>query len=59
MEPPGGLASGPRYNGPLVDEAAGQPILAIDLGGTQIRAAYVSPDLRLAAGQRTPTIRRA
>ena len=28
-----------------MDEAAGQPILAIDLGGTQIRAAYVGPDL--------------
>ena len=45
MEPPGGLASGPRYNGGLVDEAADQPILAIDLGGTRIRAAHVSPDL--------------
>ena len=32
-----------------MDEAAGQPILAIDLGGTQIRAAYVSPDLHLAS----------
>jgi glucokinase len=28
-----------------VDEAAGQPILAIDLGGTQVRAAHVGPDL--------------
>jgi glucokinase len=28
-----------------VDTEAGQPILAIDLGGTRIRAAYVSPDL--------------
>jgi glucokinase len=28
-----------------VDEAAGQPILAIDVGGTQIRAAHVSPNL--------------
>jgi glucokinase len=28
-----------------VDEAAGQPVLAIDLGGTRIRAAHVSPDL--------------
>ena len=28
-----------------MDEAADQPILAIDLGGTQIRAAYVSPNL--------------
>ena len=39
-----------------MDEAADQPILAIDLGGTQIRAAYVSPDLdvvcRRAAGTR-------
>ncbi len=47
--PPGGSASGPRYNGGLVDEPAGQPILAIDLGGTRIRAAYVSPDLTLAS----------
>jgi glucokinase len=31
-----------------VDEAAGQPILAIDLGGTQIRAAHVSPELVVA-----------
>jgi glucokinase len=31
-----------------VDEAAGQPILAIDLGGTQIRAAHVSPNLAVA-----------
>ena len=45
--PPGGLVSGPRYNGRLVDEPAGQPILAIDLGGTRIRAAHVSPDLTL------------
>lgn len=28
-----------------MDEVAGQPILAIDLGGTQIRAALVMPDL--------------
>jgi glucokinase len=49
MDRPGGLASAPRYNGDLVDEAAGQPILAIDLGGTQIRAAYVGPDLHLAS----------
>ena len=31
-----------------MDEAATLPILAIDLGGTQIRAAHVSPDLSLA-----------
>jgi glucokinase len=34
----------------VVDDAAGQPILAIDLGGTQIRAAHVSP--RLVVAQR-------
>ncbi len=55
MEPPGGLASWPRYNGALVDEAAGQPILAIDLGGTRIRAAYVSPDLHVASRRATDT----
>ena len=47
--PPGGFASAPRYNGFLVDEPAGQPILAIDLGGTRIRAAYVGPNLTLAS----------
>jgi glucokinase len=31
-----------------VDELAGRSILAIDLGGTQIRAAHVSPDLTVA-----------
>ena len=31
-----------------MDEAADQPILAIDLGGTQIRAAHVSPSLVVA-----------
>ena len=31
-----------------VDEAADQPILAIDLGGTQIRAAHVNPDATVA-----------
>jgi len=30
-----------------VDESAARSILAIDLGGTQIRAAHVSPDLRV------------
>jgi glucokinase len=49
MAPPGGFASPSRYNGRLVDEAAGQPILAIDLGGTRIRAAHVSPDLVVAS----------
>ena len=38
-----------------MDEAAGQPILAIDLGGTRIRAAYVSPDLQLASRRATDT----
>ena len=28
-----------------MEDPAAQPILAIDLGGTQIRAAYISPDL--------------
>ena len=55
MERPGGLASRPRYNGVLVEEVAGQPILAIDLGGTQIRAACVSPDLHLASRRATDT----
>jgi glucokinase len=32
-----------------VDEAASQPILAIDLGGTRIRAAHLSPDLVVAS----------
>jgi glucokinase len=31
-----------------VDEPAGKPILAVDLGGTRIRAAYISPDLAVA-----------
>lgn len=31
-----------------MDEAPDQPILAIDLGGTQIRAAHVSPDATVA-----------
>lgn len=31
-----------------MDEVAGRSILAIDLGGTQIRAAHVSPDLTVA-----------
>jgi glucokinase len=38
-----------------VDEAAGQPILAIDLGGTRIRAAYVSPDLTVACRRAVDT----
>jgi glucokinase len=37
-----------RLEWEAVDEAAGQPILAIDLGGTQIRAAHVSPDRTIA-----------
>jgi glucokinase len=55
MAPPGGFASSPRYNGRLVDEAAGQPILAIDLGGTRIRAAHVSPDLVVASRRAVDT----
>ena len=38
-----------------MDEAAEQPILAIDLGGTRIRAAYVSPDLAVACRRATDT----
>jgi glucokinase len=55
MAPPGGLVSSPRYNGRLVDEAGGQPILAIDLGGTRIRAAYVSPALVVASRRAVDT----
>src|SRR5512134_3249802 len=44
-----------RYNEALVDEAAEQPILAIDLGGTRIRAAYVSPDLSVACRRAVDT----
>jgi glucokinase len=43
------------YNGLLVDEPAEQPILAIDLGGTQIRTAYVSPDLDVACRRAAET----
>lgn len=38
-----------------MDEAADQPILAIDLGGTQIRAAYVSPSLDVACRRAVDT----
>jgi glucokinase len=38
-----------------VDEPADQPILAIDLGGTRIRAAYVSPDLEVACRRAVDT----
>jgi glucokinase len=38
-----------------VDEAAGRPILAIDLGGTQIRVAIVNPDLTVACRRAEPT----
>ena len=38
-----------------MDEVAGQPILAIDLGGTQIRAAHVMPDLSLACRRAVAT----
>ena len=44
-----------RLEWEAVDEAAGQPILAIDLGGTQIRAAHVSPDRRIACRRAVPT----
>ena len=38
-----------------VDEPAGQPILAIDLGGTRIRAAHVSPTLVVACRRAVDT----
>lgn len=38
-----------------MDEVADQPILAIDLGGTQIRAALVTPDLNVACRRAVPT----
>jgi glucokinase len=38
-----------------VQEAAGQSVLAIDLGGTQIRAAHVSPDLSVSCRHATET----
>jgi glucokinase len=38
-----------------VDAAAAQPVLAIDLGGTQIRAAHVAPDLTVSARTAVPT----
>lgn len=38
-----------------MDEAADQPILAIDLGGTRIRAAYVSPGLDVACRRAVDT----
>jgi glucokinase len=38
-----------------VDAGAAQPILAIDLGGTQIRAAHVAPDLTVSLRRAIPT----
>lgn len=38
-----------------MDAAAAQPVLAIDLGGTQIRAAHVAPDLTVSARTAVPT----
>ncbi len=38
-----------------MDEAADQPILAIDLGGTQIRAALITPDLDVVGRRAEPT----
>ncbi len=38
-----------------MDAAAAQPVLAIDLGGTQIRAAHVAPDLTVSARSAVPT----
>jgi len=38
-----------------VEVGAAKPILAIDLGGTQIRAAHVNPDLAVSARHAVPT----
>src|ERR1700745_1356221 len=38
-----------------VDAGAAQPVLAIDLGGTQIRAAHVAPDLTVSLRRAIPT----
>jgi glucokinase len=38
-----------------VDDAADQPILAIDLGGTQIRAALITPELEVVGRRAAPT----
>jgi glucokinase len=38
-----------------VDAGAPQPVLAIDLGGTQIRAAHVAPDLTISLRRAVPT----
>ncbi len=38
-----------------MDAATAQPVLAIDLGGTQIRAAHVAPDLTVSARTAVPT----
>ncbi len=38
-----------------MDAGAAKPVLAIDLGGTQIRAAHVAPDLTVSARRAVPT----
>jgi len=38
-----------------VDELADRPVLAIDFGGTQIRAALITPDLEVHARRAVPT----
>ena len=38
-----------------MDEGAAPPILAIDLGGTQIRAAHLAPDLTVSVRRAVPT----
>jgi len=48
MAAPSGRLRARRLQCRPVEEVAAQPILAIDLGGTQIRAALVSPDLKVA-----------
>ena len=38
-----------------MDEVAPRPVLAIDLGGTQIRAAHISPDRSISCRRAVPT----
>jgi glucokinase len=40
---------------PVVESAPDRPVLAVDLGGTQIRAALITPDLAVHARRAVPT----
>jgi glucokinase len=52
---PGGRSRFPPLEFIVVDDDAAMPVLAIDLGGTQIRAAHVAPDLTLSVRRAVPT----